>query len=510
VACSVPNPDPTTKHHSSVPILGTQTHRRSNALAEHQPGGSLYAMPPRRQSEYVTRAKFDNPLLAEEKQVDLPRLHITVERTAGQNAGGTSVHVHDGDICRIGSHPSNDFVLDDPTVSRFHCRISREGAGWRIVDTDSRNGTRLDGVRVLAAELEAESLITLGDSVLRIRPAARGDARRIPVVQSFGALVGRSVAMQQLYDVLERVAASEIDVLIHGESGTGKELVASELVQRSGRADGPLVVVDCGAISPSLVESELFGHIRGAFTGADRDREGAFEAAHGGTIFLDEIGELPLELQPKLLRALEAREVRRVGQTKSTRVDVRVIAATHRDLEREVNRGIFREDLYYRLAKVSVRVPSLRDRPDDLPLLIESFLAAMESEGSAHLFSPAVISEMQRHDWPGNVRELKNYVERSVVLDEAPSPSPKNESGLRPAFKPKTEKEIDAPAGPDLSVPFRTAKEAVVEAFERAYVGPLIKLCNGNMSKASRMARMDRMHLHQLARKYGFHPTKRD
>jgi DNA-binding NtrC family response regulator len=267
------------------------------------------------------------------------------------------------------------------------------------------------------------------------------------------------------------------------------------------------------------VESELFGHVRGAFTGADRDREGAFEGAEGGTIFLDEIGELPLELQPKLLRVLEAREVRRVGQTKATRVDVRVIAATHRDLEREVNRGNFREDLYYRLAKVSVRVPSLRDRPEDLPLLIESFIASLDGQRSAQLFSPAVIAEMQRHDWPGNVRELKNYVERSIVLNEAHSPASKSGSGLRAAFKleaaldatePDAVEAAAAAAAPDLSVPFRTAKEAVVEAFVRAYIGPLILLCRGNMSKASRMARMDRMHLHQLAQKYGFRAVRGD
>ena len=219
---------------------------------------------------------------------------------------------------------------------------------------------------------------------------------------------------------------------------------------------------------------------------------------------------MPVELQPKLLRALEAREVRRVGQTKATRIDVRIIAATHRDLEREVNKGIFREDLYYRLAKVSVRVPPLRDRPEDLPLLIESFLALLDSPGSAHLFSPAVVAEMQRHDWPGNVRELRNYVERSIVLDEAPSPS--SRSGSRPAFKassPSPDEIVPAPA-PDLSVPFRAAKEAVIAAFERGYIGPLIEQCRGNMSKASRMARMDRMHLHQLAQKYGFCTVRRD
>jgi DNA-binding NtrC family response regulator len=462
-------------------------------------------MPPKPVHEpAVTRAKFENPLLASERRIELPRLHIAVERPGTSET--ITTHVHDGDVCRIGSHVSNDIVITDPTVSRFHCRISREAGGWRIADSGSRNGTRLDGVRVIIAELEAVSVIAVGDTILRVSPARVGDAMSIPLVQSFGSLVGRSVAMQQLYGILERVAASEIDVLIHGESGTGKELVATELVQRGARVDGPLVVVDCGSISPSLVESELFGHVRGAFTGADRDRQGAFEAAKGGTVFLDEIGELPLELQPKLLRALENREVRRVGQTKATPVDVRIIAATHRDLEREVNRGTFREDLYYRLAKVSVRVPPLRDRPEDLPLLVDSFLALLDAQRSAHLFSPAVLAEMQLHDWPGNVRELKNYVERSIVLEEAPPPS--SRSGQR--LKVPTPGEIVAGAAPDLTVPYRQAKEAVVEAFERAYVGPLIERCRGNMSKASRMAKMDRMYLHQLAQKYGFKTIRTD
>jgi len=472
-------------------------------------------MPPKPKSDSepaVTRAKYENPLLApdasnDEGRVELPRLHITIERRAGEASETT--YVHEGDVCRVGSHASNDLVLGDPTVSKFHCRISREGAGWRVTDTGSRNGTRLDGVSIVVANLEAESTIAIGESLLRVREAASGDTLRIPLVESFGVLVGRSVVMQQLYDLLGRVAASDIDVLVHGESGTGKELVASELVQRGSRADAPLVVVDCGSISPALIESELFGHVRGAFTGADRDRQGAFEAAAGGTIFLDEIGELPLDLQPRLLRALESREVRRVGQTKLVPIDVRVIAATHRDLEREVNRGRFREDLYYRLAKVSVRVPSLRDRLEDIPLLVESFLVSLDTQRGARLFSPAVLAEMQGHDWPGNVRELKNYVERSVVLDRASTPP---RSGKWPAQKvpssSSSTNELVKPTPPDFTVPFREAKEAVVSAFERSYIGPLIERCNGNMSKASRMARMDRMYLHQLAQKYGFRTVR--
>ena len=491
-------------------------------------------------SEKGTLAKYANPLAAAgapgAAAVELVRLHIVVERLKGKEAAQTLVF--DGDQCRIGSHASNDLVLDDPTISRFHCRIAREGNAWRITDTGSMNGTRLDGVKVLAAELDAaaDAVLVLGDSAIRVKPVSRGHVSRIAAASQFGGLVGQSASMQRLFAMLERIAASEIDVLVHGESGTGKELVAAELVQRSARADGPVVVVDCGSISPNLVESELFGHVRGAFTGADREREGAFEAADGGTLFLDEIGELPLELQPKLLRALEAREVRRVGQTKMKRVDVRVIAATNRDLEREVNRGRFREDLYYRLAKMSVRVPPLRDRVEDIPLLVKSFLSSAGSRDAIRLFSPSVVEEMQRHDWPGNVRELKNYIERSVVLDDVPSPSRRSGTmraagadahghghGGSDIMAGESEarielRESDGPRGDvtdaldvraadatrDLDVPFRIAKEAAITAFERSYLGPLIERCNGNVSQASRAAKMDRMYLHQLAQKHGF------
>jgi len=456
----------------------------------------------------ATLAKHSNPLSGPTaRDVELVCLHVVVERIAGADASGT--HVFEGEVFRIGSHASNDLVLDDPTISRFHCRVAREGSTWRITDTGSKNGTRLGGVKILAAELDTETVVSLGNSTLRLKPVSRGHVSRLAATPlAFGALVGQSAAMQRLFAVVERVAPTEIDVLVLGENGTGKEVVATELVQRSARADGPVVVVDCGSISPTLVESELFGHVRGAFTGADREREGAFEAADGGTLFLDEIGELPLELQPKLLRALEAREVRRVGQTKMRRVDVRVIAATNRDLEREVNRGRFREDLYYRLAKVAVRVPPLRDRVEDIPLLVKSFLTQLGRREAGRLFSPAVIEEMQLHDWPGNVRELKNYVERSIVLDDVPPPSRRSGtmrafatpiSAFPPELRPESEPRIE----PN-DVPFRLAKETAITAFEKAYLGPLLERCNGNVSQAARAARMDRMYLHQLAQKHGF------
>ena len=424
--------------------------------------------------------------------VAVPRLSISIEREGGIAVQRTIVH--DGDLCKIGSHASNDIVLRDPMVSRFHCRLVREDGTWRLRDSGSMNGTKLDAVRVRDADLSEGGVLTIGDSTLRIRAGAPQKEDLVPMLPSFGALVGTSLPMRRLFALLDKIAQSDINVLIEGESGTGKELVATEIMQRSSRADKPFVVVDCGAISPSLVESELFGHVRGAFTGADRDRMGAFEAADGGTVFLDEIGELPLELQPKLLRALEAREIRRVGETRPRRVNVRVISATNRDLEREVNKSRFREDLYFRLAVVSVRVPALRERLDDMLILVRTFLQQLGVPEEERLFGQSVLQEMTKHDWPGNVRELRNYVERSVVLQSA-SPTLRRGAGGPAASGPVN--------GIDLSVPFRIAKDGVIDSFERSYLSQLLEAAGGNMSKAARMAGMDRMYLHRLVQKHG-------
>jgi transcriptional regulator with GAF, ATPase, and Fis domain len=381
-------------------------------------------------------------------------------------------------------------------VSRFHCRFVREEGAWRVRDWGSLNGTRLEGVRIRDADLPTDATLTLGDSVVRVRAVAPAEQAIVPMIPAFGSLAGTSVPMRKLFALLEKVAASDINVLIEGESGTGKELVANEIVQRSGRADKAFVVVDCGAISPSLVESELFGHVRGSFTGADRDRIGAFEAADGGTVFLDEIGELPIELQPKLLRALEAREIRRVGETRPRKVNVRVISATNRDLEREVNRARFREDLYFRLSVINVRVPPLRERLDDLLILIRVFLQALGMPEQERLFPPPVLAEIAKHDWPGNVRELRNYVERTVVLQKAGPTIRRSTPGV--GFNPAS-----AASSVDIGVPFKIAKDAAVDAFERAYLGALLEAAGGNMSRAARTAGMDRMYLHRLVQKHG-------
>jgi transcriptional regulator with GAF, ATPase, and Fis domain len=434
--------------------------------------------------------------------VPVPRIELTVVREAEQPVSRAAVL--DGDVLRIGSHPSNDIVLADPRVSRFHCRLARGREAWRIVDTDSTNGTAVDGVRVRDAELRMPSCtIELGGSAVTVRELA--SAERVTIVNQpcVGALYGKSLAMQKLFTVLERVAKSEANVLVEGESGTGKELVATEVARRGPRADKPFVVVDCGAISPSLIESELFGHARGAFTGADRERAGVFEAASGGTVFLDEIGEMPLEMQPKLLRVIESREVRRVGETKARKVDVRLIAATNRRLEREVNRGRFREDLYFRLSVVTLRIPPLRDRPEDVPLLVNVFLEALDALDKQRLFTPEVLGELSAREWPGNVRELRNYVERAVVLEDTGAPSGDEGIDEEPASV--------APgsiAPVNLDVPFRAAKDRAIGEFERRYLAALVAWSGGNLSRAARRARMDRMNLHRLVQLYGLRASR--
>jgi DNA-binding NtrC family response regulator len=461
--------------------------------------GRMSRRPPARlNDEQPTALRRESGTLVVRPRIDVvPKLTLEVRREAGR---GPRVVVHEGPVCCIGTHSSNDLALFDPSVSRFHCKLTCDESGWRVQDNGSLNGTELNGVRIRDADLRDEGTLTLGDCVLHVRGLESSTAVSPPddePLESFGALAGTSPAMRKLFAFLAKVAASDINVLIEGESGTGKEVVASEIFQRGPRAEKPFVIVDCGAISPSLVESELFGHVRGAFTGAERDRVGAFEAADGGTVFLDEIGELPLELQPKLLRTIEARAIRRVGETRARKVDVRVIAATNRDLHREVNRGRFREDLYFRLAVMTVHVPPLRERIEDLPALVRSFLADLNvsPQDQRELFSPSVLAELAGHDWPGNVRELRNYVERSVVLQEA---------------LPASRRLPSPPATPEGEpVPFKLAKDAVVDAFERSYLSSLLDSTGGNISKAARKGGMDRMYLHRLIQKHGLRSGSR-
>jgi two-component system, NtrC family, response regulator GlrR len=398
------------------------------------------------------------------------------------------------DRCSIGFHPSNDLVIEDATVSRFHCevRIGEEGA--RVRDLDSRNGTILDGVRIVEGHLRAGSLVKLGRVGVRFEYSSESNKLPVSSDTNFGGLYGTSVAMRTSFALLERAAQSDVTVLLEGETGTGKGVAAEAIHGASGRRNGPFLVVDCGAIPANLLESELFGHEKGSFTGAVGRRIGAFEEASGGTIFLDEIGELTQDLQPKLLRVLESKEFRRVGANGMNKTDVRVVAATNRDLRAEVNAGRFRSDLYFRLAVVKVTIPALRERPDDLPITVDQILRTLGADDaqSSALRTPEFYNALSRSAWPGNVRELRNYLERCLVFQDAlPVAGEAPRGGAM------------STAGIDPKLPYAEARRRALDGFERGYAEALLREHNGKVSAAAAAAGMDRVYLYRLLRRHG-------
>ncbi|HEY6006644.1 MAG TPA: sigma 54-interacting transcriptional regulator [Anaeromyxobacter sp.] len=313
----------------------------------------------------------------------------------------------------VGKDPTCDAPVDDPFVSTRHLRIDAEGGRWILRDLGSTNGTFISGARVSRAELPLGVPIHLGDAEIVLEPREAPEPQR---AETFEGMVTRDPGMRQVFELVERVGASDAAATIFGETGTGKELVARALHARSSRRDGPFIPVNCSAIAESLIESELFGHEKGAFSGAERMRKGAFEEADRGTIFLDEIGELPLDLQPKLLRVLELGEVKRVGASRPITVNVRIVAATHRDLRAQVRAGRFREDLYYRLCVVPITVPPLRQRKGDVLALAEALLERASPRGVVLRWAPEALAKLQGYDWPGNVRQLKNVVQRALLF----------------------------------------------------------------------------------------------
>lgn len=403
----------------------------------------------------------------------------------------------EGLTCSIGAHPSNNVVVQDRTVSRFHCEIRAGEDGVQVVDLESKNGTSVDGVRVTTAWLKEGSTLRLGDTTLRFHVVPERAAIPISPHDTFGDLKGQSVAMRTVFAVLEKVSATDSTVLLEGETGTGKEATAEAIHELSKRAKGPFIVVDCGAIPGNLLESELFGHEKGAFTGAVAQRVGAFEAAHNGTVFLDELGELPPELQPKLLRVLEQRTIRRLGNTSRVDVNVRVIAATNRRLRQEVNEGRFRSDLYYRLAVIKVELPPLRERHGDIKALVENFLEQWGSPKAAveRLTAPTFVRRLEQAAWPGNVRELRNYLERCLVFDSPPPISPEGSAEPRG--------QSSAGEAPDPTLSYADARSHALAAFERKWLPSLVDYHDGNVSKAARAAGIDRAYLHRLLRRHG-------
>ncbi len=428
-------------------------------------------------------------------------------------------------------------VVDDPASARIGLRGSDLVAG--LVDLRGAAPAWRAAMHELLArhpelplaslgdehddELPGECLLSLRepldlDQVRGLQRIAEGEGAPSACGPDGDCLVGRSPALLQVRASLNKFAPVELPVLVTGETGTGKELAAECVHDLSPRAKGAFVVVDCGAIPPTLIESELFGHERGAFTGATASYAGAFERAHGGTVFLDELGELPLAMQPKLLRVLEAKEVRRVGGQKTINVDLRIVAATNRDLGVEVNRGRFREDLFYRLAVARIVVPPLRERTEDIPLLIEGILATTPGGEGAYI-AAETIDLMMKHDWPGNVRELRNVIERAVLLAEPPENAAQLRRSPAPQPPPRTDHTPSTTASSpdatmtvpvDIATPFKAAKGNVVAEFERRYISKLLAHHDGNISAAARAAGIDRMSIHKMLHRLGLANPGRD
>ena len=392
-------------------------------------------------------------------------------------------------VVAIGTLAENDLVLTDPTVSRRHAIIEEKRDGYLLRDLDSTNGTFLDGVRVREGFLAAGSIIRLGQTELTFSPLEERVENLKSTLDHFGELSGSSSPMREVYGILERIAPTDVTVLLEGETGTGKELAARAIHSHSRRVSGPFVVVDCGAIATNLIESELFGHEKGAFTDAVKMRLGAFELAHGGTIFLDEIGELSLELQPKLLRALDQRETKRVGADKPVSFNVRVVAATNKDLAKEVKAGQFREDLYYRLSVVRVSMPPLRRKKEDIETIAAHVLSGISSEINKKIIglAPGASAALMAYSWPGNVRELKNVLGRAAALCEGKRIEAKD-LFLTQAGKTDT---LEGLSGKTL------------EDIEKAAIHATLRSVSGNKTEAAKVLGIAYSTLYEKMKKYG-------
>jgi DNA-binding NtrC family response regulator len=410
-------------------------------------------------------------------------------------------------VITIGKKEEHDLTLTDKTISRDHAEIEYKADSFLLRDLDSTNGTYVNGTRVKEAYLLPGDRIKIGRTVMEFTAFDEKVKIEPSKKTEFGKMVGASSKMRQIFTILERIAPTLATVVIEGGTGTGKDLVAQAVHEHSPRRNKPFVVFDCSAVAANLIESELFGHEKGSFTGAIRSRRGAFEEANGGTIFLDEIGELALDLQPKLLRALEHREIRRVGSNTPTRIDVRVVCATNKNLKKEVSEGRFREDLYYRLSVVKIRLPSLAERPEDIEALVERFLSTgkfnMLGGGKLKIakVNDEAIKMLKRYQWPGNVRELFNIVERAVSFADGDTLT---KAHLDFVFSEvEQEEEYTERLITSSDMPFKEAKQKVLEIFEKDYLVELLKRNNYNISAAAREAKIDRKHIRNLLKKYG-------
>lgn len=418
-----------------------------------------------------------------------------------QNAGTRPLRT----AMRIGRDQDNDWVIADSHASRHHVSLHPQGDWVRVRDLGSRNGTFINGVRIVDGQLRLGGRLIVGQTEFRL--ALPHEDR------STDELIGTSEAMQQVRQQVRRFAGSGLTVLILGESGTGKELVARALHRHSGRP-GPLVTVNCGALPRELIESELFGHERGAFTGAQKRHLGCFGEAHGGTLFLDEVGELPLELQPRLLRALENRRIRPVGATREVDVDVRIVAATHRNLERAVQEGRFRADLYYRLCGLEIDIPPLRERRQDIPLLLRHFLQHAEQEGLPvpQPMRDEDLAKIVNDPWPGNVRELRAALLRAVHLGgpqlSAAAILPASRRTPRPGAGPSLSAQRPAPVQSTDDTPPAVTSSLCFAEIERQTLLRALTQAGGSGRRAAELLGLPKSTVHDKLRRLGI-PTGR-
>ncbi|MEZ4302149.1 MAG: sigma 54-interacting transcriptional regulator [Polyangiaceae bacterium] len=456
-------------------------------------------------SAHCTLTSFDQG-----RSLRLPTVQVTVTLSDGQVLAATL----DMRPLVIGTSPDCDLPVPDPRISRRHCELRLTERGVLLRDLGSKNGTLLRGVSILEALLPPSVPVSLGSSELVIASAGTPTVLPLSAGASFGDAIGPSLPMRALFAKLERAAPTDETILLLGESGTGKEVLARAIHTQSLRSQGPFVVFDCGAIAPSLIEGELFGHARGAFTGSVGSQPGLLELANGGTLFIDEIGELPLQLQPKLLRALESRQIRRLGAMEYRKFDARIVAATHRNLRAQLAEGVFREDLYYRLAVLELHVPSLRERKEDIPALVERFLAARDPKRTLADLPPATLSLLQAHDWPGNVRELRNTVARMLLFPElvedlitraAPGASERPPTAASKAKEGLLDVEI-ARLGRLLELTLPDAREAVLDQLDRSYVAIKLRQHGGNVSRAADAMGISRQLVHRLIDRHGLKP----
>ena len=434
-----------------------------------------------------------------EARLGLPMVEAVGVIIEGPDAGREFLVGHGATL--VGKAVDCDVLLTDRAISAHHVELSLVGAAVRLRDLGSTNGTWIGGARVLESLVPPGTVLQLGRTKIHLQGPDRSLVLEPSDDDHFGDLYGSSIAMRQLYAVLQRVAPRDVTVLVDGETGTGKELVARAIHTHSPRQHGPFVVFDCSAVAPELVESQLFGHSKGAFTGATQDRAGVFESGRGGTVFLDELDSLPLELQPKLLRVLEGRHVVRLGEFRERAVDVRVVAAAGRSPEEATASGALRKDLYFRLAVVRLTLPSLRDRMEDVGPLARVLLERMGC--SIEVTEGPALDRLANHAWTGNVRELRNVLERAVAMAPAEVATldelPLQLSGAMGASRDDKRR----PRQLHASLPYKEAKDRVVSEWEAPYLREAFRRSGGNLSATAREVGLSRPHLRKLLRDHG-------